>query len=98
MATLNCKRCGMIHPVCDPCEGPMKPRQCTTHHHACDCREREFEKIREQRDELLKACEALLTYSHKRMPHTDAGMWEWKGELVDVEKLASAAIKKAKEQ
>jgi hypothetical protein len=62
MATLNCKKCGMIHPVCDPCEGPRKPRTCTTHHHACDCREREFEKIREQRDELLAACELALVY------------------------------------
>jgi hypothetical protein len=60
MATLNCKTCGMIHPVCDPCEGPRQPRPCTTHHHACDCREREFEKIGEQRDELLEACEGAL--------------------------------------
>jgi hypothetical protein len=45
MATLNCKTCGMIHPVCDPCEGPRRTRPCTTHHHACDCREREFEKM-----------------------------------------------------
>jgi hypothetical protein len=35
-------------------------KECTTHHHACDCREREFEKIREQRDELLAACEGAL--------------------------------------
>jgi hypothetical protein len=60
MATLNCKTCGMIHPVCDPCEGPSKPRTCVTHHHACDCREREFEKIRDAAIELLREIHANL--------------------------------------
>jgi hypothetical protein len=89
MATLNCKTCGMIHPVCDPCEGPRKQRTCVTHHHACDCREREFEKIREQRDELLAACEKMVEafeYSGTRLV----------GSEYEARETMKAAIKKAK--
>jgi hypothetical protein len=46
--------------------------------------------------ELLEACETLLKFLCKATPYTDAGMWEWKGELVDVERKAREAIKKAR--
>jgi hypothetical protein len=65
----------------------MKP--CTTHHHACDCREREFEKIREQRDELLAACEKMVEafeYSGTRLV----------GSEYEARETMKAAIKKAK--
>ena len=52
----------------------MKPEQCTTHHHACDCREYEFQRTTKELDELraenerfrkaFKAIKANPTYSY----------------------------------
>jgi hypothetical protein len=55
-----------------------------------------YAAVCEERDALLEACEALLGFPGKTTPYTDAGMWEWKGELVDVKRKAREAIKKAR--
>jgi hypothetical protein len=69
----------------------MKP--CVTHHHACDCREREFEKIREQRDELLAACEEVAACAED---DAFVGATITQGTLKRVRKAIKKAIKKAK--
>ena len=37
----------------------MKPEQCTTHHHACDCREYEFQRIAKELTQLRAENERL---------------------------------------
>lgn len=50
-----------------------KHRQCVTHHHACDCREAEFETIRRENQDLRALVERLKVVTEDDVYHaTDA--------------------------
>ena len=38
----------------------MSANHCTTHHHACDCREAKFEALEAERDKLREAAQAVV--------------------------------------
>ena len=49
-----------------------KPIRCTTHFHACDCREYEFEMVKKENEELTKALSwCLVTLPHHTISKDD---------------------------
>ena len=49
-----------------------KPIRCTTHFHACDCREYEFEQLRKENQEMREALKwALSTLPHASIDKND---------------------------
>lgn len=51
------------HGYSGPCPKPPLPKTCTTHHHACDCREKHFAKIEAQ----LAIAKEALEYAAKHL-------------------------------
>ena len=54
----------------------MKPEQCTTHHHACDCREYEFQRIARELTQLRDDNERLREALDQIAESQDRGRYD----------------------
>lgn len=50
-------------------------RPCTTHHHACDCREEKFRALEQELEQTKKALEAQLTFQRELRADRDRLDW-----------------------